>query len=142
MPRAWSICSSPAALRPVPIATTQTIAASRPARKPSVGVIANSSPATSTPANVQASIATTARRLRRPVTACSRLESASPERPAGGASDKVSLDITSSLVRRARRVVLLVLVVAPALVLLAQLAADRLVGVLGLAARARLAHRF
>ena len=103
-----------------------------------------------TPTNMQPSMATRARRLRRPATAWNRLENAWPDRPAGAASDAMSLDMeTSSLIRAAPlqpRVGVgargaLVLHVATPLVGLAQLATDLLVRVLGQAALARLADR-
>ena len=93
-----------------------------------------------TPTNMQPSMATRARRLRRPVTAWNRLENAWPDRPAGAASDAMSLDMeTSSLIGAAPRAaarrrcapVALVAHVATPLVGLAQLATDLLVRVLG-----------
>src|SRR5436190_8399210 len=109
--------------------------------------IATSRPLTMTPTNMQPSIATRARWLRRPETAWNRLENAWPESPAGAASDAMSLDMrTSSLSGRRARcsrasacAAFALLHVAPPLVGFAQLPADRLVRVLGEAALARLA---
>ena len=102
MPRAWSICSRPAALMPVASASSQTRDASS-ARKPGPPASASSTLATTMPTNAQPSRAEIAFRLRKPATAGSRLAKAMPAGIAGARSNVGSVLIGSrSLTVKAR----------------------------------------
>src|SRR6185437_27378 len=146
-PRASSMCSEPAALTPVPMATNQTTNPSRAARKPSVGAIVASRPATSTPTIVQPTSAAKARWLRRPLTAWNRLEKALAEMPSGRALRAGSVLIVSppeglvASLRPRTRCDASVEQVATPFGSVPDLLADGLAGVRGRSAFTRLADR-
>src|SRR5678816_53002 len=88
MPRASSMCSSPAALTPVPAATSQI----RTPRKVMKAPNCASRPATRTPPTRQLIMAIRARRLRSPLIAPNRLASALAEMPLGSGLASAGMD--------------------------------------------------